>query len=162
LLKKAHVVTARPVLDQHPVNDPPNVKERPLCRPTGDGRAGEQRHRGCSVLAVQRHMLDDEVSLADEVVLFEFGRPEVDFDGAQDRLQTLAALWSGRVVDHVSGYEVVQDGVVARPLPSEQLLNNVPWVTRVGPRHQLGPVSARSALVMPSGCPSGHWTSSMR
>jgi hypothetical protein len=36
--------------------------------------------------AVQRHVLDDEVSLTDEVVLFELGRPEVDLDSAQDRL----------------------------------------------------------------------------
>ena len=55
-------------------------------RSTGDRRVGEQRHRGCPVGAGQRHVLDDEASRTDEVVLFELGRPEVDLDGAQDRL----------------------------------------------------------------------------
>ncbi len=32
----------------------------------------------------------------------------------------------------------------------------------LGHGHRFGPGSARSALVMPSGCPLGHWTSSMR
>jgi hypothetical protein len=41
------------------------------------------------------------------------------------------------VVDHVGGHEVVQDRVVGRPLPSEQLLDHVPCAARVGPGHRL-------------------------
>jgi hypothetical protein len=52
-------------------------------------------------------VLDNEVSLNDEVVLLELGWPEVDLDSAQDRLQTIAALGAGGVVDHVGGHEVV-------------------------------------------------------
>jgi hypothetical protein len=58
----------------------------------GDRHVDEQRHRGCQVGAVQNHVLDDEVYLADQVVLLELGRPEVDLDGAQERPQTIAAL----------------------------------------------------------------------
>jgi hypothetical protein len=37
--------------------------------------------------AVEGHVLDDDVSLTDEVVLLELGRPEVDLDGAQIALR---------------------------------------------------------------------------
>jgi hypothetical protein len=46
--------------------------------------------------AVQRHVLGDELSLTDEVVLLEHGRAEVDLDGAQNRLQTIASLGGRR------------------------------------------------------------------
>ncbi len=62
--------------------------------------------------AVQRHVLDDEVYLTDDVVLLELGRAEVDLYGSQDRPQTIAALGAGGVIDHVSGHEVVQDRVM--------------------------------------------------
>ena len=127
------------------------------------GSVGQQRHRGGPVGAVQRHVLDDEVALADEVVLLEAGRPEVDLDGAQDRPQPLAALGAGGVVDHVGGHEVVQDRVVARPLPPEQLLDHVPGAARVGTRSSApapDPPGRRASCRRDAR--SGHWTSSMR
>ena len=84
---------------------------------------------------MHRHVLDHEVCLTDEVVLLELGRPEIDLDGAQNQLQTLATLRAGGVIDHVSGHQVVQDRVVARPLPSEQLLDHLSCAARVGPGH---------------------------
>jgi hypothetical protein len=107
-------------------------------------------------------MLDDKVSLSDEGVLLELDRTKVDLDGAQDRLQALTPLGAGGMVDHVRGDQVVQDRFVPRLLPSEQLFDDVPWAARVPRTHLLGPESVRSERVMPSGCPSGHCTSSMR
>ena len=59
------------MFDEHPVDDPPDVDERPRYRSTGDGQVGEQRHGGRPVGAVQRHVLDDEVALSDQVLLLE-------------------------------------------------------------------------------------------
>ena len=105
--------------------------------------------------AVQRHVLDDEVTLTDEVVLLEPGRPEVDLNGTQDRRQTIAALWARGVVHHVRGDEVVQDrlhreqfgvGTVPRP----RLVRCV-FGTRSSARSRVRKVGPRHAGGMPGG-----------
>src|SRR3712207_9253562 len=101
--------------------------------------------------AVQSEVLRHEVAVTDEMVLFEGDRPEVVVDGAQDPGQPAAALRTGRVVDHVDGDELVEEGVVACLLASEHLLDDRPrtsfihaskrpsgsspsWTTALGPR----------------------------
>src|SRR6478609_2772584 len=105
--------------------------------------------------AVQGHVLDDEISLTDEVVLHELCRPEVDLNGTQNRLETIETLGAGGVVDHVHGDQVVQDRVAARTLPSDQLLDHLPSTAWAGPGHRLWPgigqVGPRHAVGMPGG-----------
>jgi hypothetical protein len=76
--------------------------------------------------AVQCEMLRHDVAVADEMALFEGDGPEVMVDGAQDPGQPAAALRTGRVVDHVDGDELVEEGVVACLLASEHLLDDRP------------------------------------
>jgi hypothetical protein len=71
-----------------------------------------------------REVLGDEIAVADEVVLLRGQRTEVVVDDAQDEPEAVAALRSCRVVHHVVGDEIVEDGVVAVLLPSEHLLND--------------------------------------
>ena len=73
--------------------------------------------------------------------------------------ETLAALRTGGVVDHVLGDEVVQHGVVAVLLAPEQLLDDV---LRGSLAHRSPSRPPRRPRVMPSVCPVGHRTSSVR
>src|SRR5215213_10882473 len=101
LQEKAHVVTARPVLGDGAVGDPPEVDEGPRHRLTGCLGAAEQWHGRCAVGAVQGEVLGYQVALADEVVLLERDRTEVDVDGVQDVPKALATLGAGGVVDEL-------------------------------------------------------------
>ena len=74
--------------------------------------------------AVQGEVLGHDVTVADEVVLFDGDRSEVVVDHAQDLREPAATLRAGRVVDHVLGDEVVEDEGVARLLATEQLLDH--------------------------------------
>ena len=90
---------------------------------------------------VQREVLRDKVAFADEVVLLELGRPEVDLDGAQDQPHALAALGAGGVVDHVRRDEIINVDLTAGLLTAEQFLDDGPRasVSHVGgklPREQ--------------------------
>jgi hypothetical protein len=73
---------------------------------------------------VHGQVLRDEISVADEVMLFAGDRSEVVIDDAQDEPQALAALRAGCVIDHVFGDEIVEDGVVARLLASKQFVDD--------------------------------------
>ena len=75
---------------------------------------------------VQSEVLGHEVTVADEVVLFDGDRSQVVVDGAQDSRETAATLQAGRVIDHVLGDEVVEDEILARLLATEQLLDHIP------------------------------------
>jgi hypothetical protein len=113
------------VLDDHPVDDPPDVDERPRSSSACGGHVREQRHRRGSVGAVQGEVLGHGVAVADEVVLFEGDRTQVVVDGAQDLRETPAALRPGRVVDHVVGDQVVEHEIPARLLATEQFLDHL-------------------------------------
>ena len=76
--------------------------------------------------AVQSEVLGHDVTVADEVVLFDGDRSQVVVDDAQDSRETAATLQADRVVDHVLGDEVVEDKTVARLLATEQLLDHLP------------------------------------
>jgi len=80
LLEQAHVVAARPVLDNHSVGNSPDVDERPRRRAARHRSAGEQWHRGGSVGPVQREVLRHEIAIADEVVLLDDDGSEVGGD----------------------------------------------------------------------------------
>jgi dihydrofolate reductase len=75
---------------------------------------------------VQSEVLGHDVTVADEVVLFDRDRSQVVVDGAQDSRETAATLQAGRVIDHVLGDEVVEDEILARLLATEQLLDHIP------------------------------------
>lgn len=83
LHQQTRVVTARPVLDDDARGDAPEVDEGPRHRLAGRFSAAEQRHGRRTVGAVQGQVLRDQVAVADEVVLLERDRTEVDVDGAQ-------------------------------------------------------------------------------
>jgi hypothetical protein len=70
-------------------------------------------------------VLRDEVPFTDKMVLLDADGPEIDVDGPQDLLQTLAALRAAGVVDHVRSHEVVQSRLVAQLLPPEQLVDDL-------------------------------------
>ena len=102
--------------------------------------------------AVQSHVLGDQVSLPDEVMLLERGRPEVALDTAQDSDETIAALRAGGVVDQIEGHEVVQHRVVGHLLSPQELPDHLSRATRILPgarRAALGEVESRHAAGMP-------------
>ena len=125
LLEQAHVVAARPVLDDHPIYHAPDVDKPPRRRTTRNGRVGEQRHRGGPVGPVQREVLRYEVTFTDEVVLLDGDRPKVVVDGAQDALEAVAALGTSRVVHHIGRYEIIERRVVTRLLTTDHLLDDL-------------------------------------
>ncbi len=69
--------------------------------------------------AVQSEVLGHDVTVADEVVLFDCERSQVVVDDAQDSRETAATLHTGCVVDHVLGDEVIEDKTLARLLATE-------------------------------------------
>ena len=75
--------------------------------------------------AVHGEVLGHDVTVADEVVLFEGDGSQVVIDDAQDSREAAATLRPGRVVDHVRGDEVVEDEILARLLATEQLLDDL-------------------------------------
>jgi len=75
--------------------------------------------------AVQCEVLGDDVTIADEVMLFDCDRSQVVVDDAQDSRETGATLRARRVVDHVLGDEVVEDEILTRLLATEQLLDHL-------------------------------------
>jgi len=77
-------------------------------------------------------MLSHDVTVADEVVLFDGDRAQVVVDGAQYLREATAALGTGRVVDHVLGHEVVEDRTPTRALAPEQFLD---YLTCAPPAH---------------------------
>ena len=74
---------------------------------------------------VQGEVLRDEIAFPEAVMLLRSHGSEVVVDGAEDQPQAVATLRACSVVDHVLGDEVVEDGVVAGLLPSEQFLDDV-------------------------------------
>src|SRR3989337_629794 len=83
LFDKSHVVAACPMLDDLAVGNTPDVDEPPRRCASRRRQLLEQRHRRTPMRAVQCDVLDDQVTVSDEVMLFER-------DGAQialDRLQ---------------------------------------------------------------------------
>ena len=75
---------------------------------------------------VHGEVLGHEVTVADEVVLFDGDRSQVVVDGAQDLRETAATLRARRVVHHVLGHKVVEDRSRARLLATQQLLHQLP------------------------------------
>ena len=75
---------------------------------------------------MQSQVLRHDVAVTDEMVLLEGDRPEIVVDGAEDPGQPAATLRTGRVVDHVLGDELVEEGVVACLLTPEHLLDDLP------------------------------------
>ena len=74
---------------------------------------------------VHREVLRDEIAIADEVMLLAGDGAEIVLDDAEDEPQTLAALRSRGVIDHVFGDEIVEDGVVVGLLPPEQFRDDI-------------------------------------
>ncbi len=74
---------------------------------------------------VQSDVLGHDVTVADEVMLFDCDRSQVVVDVAQDSRETAATLRARRVIDHVLGDEVVEDEILARLLATEQLLDHL-------------------------------------
>lgn len=74
---------------------------------------------------MQREVLRHEITVADEVVLLNNNGSEVGVDRAQDEAQTVAALGSRGVIDHVLGDEIVKDGRIPRLLTSKQIFDDV-------------------------------------
>lgn len=74
---------------------------------------------------VQREVLRHEIAVADEVVLLNDDGSEVGGDRAQNEVQTVTALGSRGVVDHVLGDEIVEGGGVPRLLTSKQIFDDV-------------------------------------
>src|SRR4051812_17434804 len=129
--------------------------------------------------AAEREVLCDEGAVTDEVVLFDGERSEVVLDGAEYLSEALPSLEPRRVVHQVLRHQVLQHGRVARLLSPVHLLDHFCGGAlahdsnlsvspgSAGPFTSCvcvlpGPSPVRSARVIPSGCPGGHWTSSMR
>lgn len=96
--------------------------------------------------AVEGEVLGHEVSLADEMVLFDGDRAQVVVDRGEDGPQTVAALRSGCVVRHVFGDELVEGGVITDVQPLVQLVDDCLRITTDHevslPRHGLTPMSS--------------------
>ena len=71
MVKKTDIVAARPVLDDTPVNDTPEVHEGPRDSDACGGSSGEQRHRRGPVIAVQGDMLSDVLAVSDQMVCLD-------------------------------------------------------------------------------------------
>jgi hypothetical protein len=69
-------------------------------------------------------VLRDKVAVAYEVVLLDSYRPKVVVDDAQDALEAVAALGTGRVIDHVERNEIIERAVVTGLLPTEHLVDD--------------------------------------
>ena len=132
LPQETNVVSARPVLDDHAIDNPPDVHVGPRDRNTRGLGTRKQSHGRGSVAAVDRHVVDDEVALCDEVMVIDGDVfTEIIDEGCEDLFPTLSALrtsqivcTSSRVVHQVLGDKFVDDGVIARLHSTKQLLDD--------------------------------------
>ena len=132
LPQKTDIVSARPVLDDHPVDNPPDVHVGPRDRNTRDLGTREQSHGRGSVAAVDRHVVDDEVAFGDEVMVIDGDVfTEIIDEGCEDLFPTLSTLrtsqivcTTSRVVHQVLGDKFVDDGVIARFHSTKQLFDD--------------------------------------
>jgi hypothetical protein len=99
LPQKPDVISAGPVLDDHAVDNPPDVDVRPRDRTTRDFGASKQPHARSPVAPVDRHVVDDEVAFGDEVVMIDGDLvPEILDDRSEDLFPTLSTLRTPQVV----------------------------------------------------------------
>ena len=71
LAEEADIVPARPVLDDHAVDNPPDVDVRPRNGRAGDLGSHERWHGRGLVAAVHRHVVDHELAVSDQVVVID-------------------------------------------------------------------------------------------
>jgi hypothetical protein len=121
LPKEADIVPAGPVLDDHAVDNPPDVNVGPRDRSTRGIGTLEQSHGRGSVAAVDRHVVDDEVAFGDDVVVIDGDLvTEIVSERREDLFPTPSALRTSQivfttcgVVHHVFRDEFLDDTVIA-------------------------------------------------
>ena len=111
------------------IHDAPDVNEGPRYFEATRLRPCEQRHRRCSVHTVHGHVVRDELSIGDQVVVLDFTVTKVMPNGVQDLPQSLSALRPSGVIDHVLGHQVVEYMVVPGKLSPEELLHHRLWLS---------------------------------
>ena len=72
---------------------------------------------------MHRHVVCHEVTFGDEVMVIDRDVPEIGIDRGNDPLPAFAALWTGGVVDHVFGYEFIDDVQIACCRATKELLD---------------------------------------
>jgi hypothetical protein len=129
------------VLDDHAVDNPPDVNVGPRNRSTCGLGTREQSHSRGSVAAVDRHVVDNEVAFSDEVVVIDGDLfTEIVFDRREDLLPTLSALRTSEivfttcgVVHQAFGDKFIDDGVITCHYATKQLFDDILRLPAVHP-----------------------------
>ena len=133
LPKETDIVPARPVFDNHVVDNTPDVHVGPRDRSTRGLGTREQSHGRGSVAAVDRHVVDDEVAFSDEVVVIDGDLfTEIVNERRKDLFPTFSTLrtsqivfTTGGVVHQVFGDKFIDDALITCHYSTKQLFDDI-------------------------------------
>jgi hypothetical protein len=74
---------------------------------------------------MDRHVMGDQVTVADQLVVLDRHVTQVASDGGQDQFPTVPPLRAGRVIDHVRGDQFLYCRLIAGSTPLKEFLDDL-------------------------------------